>query len=78
MTYFQRTSTQEIVLEGRESSDCLFVATRIDADGRDSGDWRFVTTRIDAVKRSPTSADTTDCVRVEFYLYPTVGRPLQS
>jgi len=55
-------------LEGWESSDCLLVATRIDADGRDSGDWRFVTTRIDAVKRSPTSADTAVCVRGEVSL----------
>ena len=55
-------------MEGRESSDCLLVATRIDADGRDSGDWRFVTTRINAVKRSPTSADTVDCVRGEVSL----------
>ena len=59
-------------MEGRESSDCLLVATRIDADrptvGIVHGDWRFVATRIDAVKRSPTSADTADCVRGEVSL----------
>ena len=59
---------QEIVLEGRKSSDCLLVATRIDADGRNSGDRHFVTTRIDAVKRSPKSADTAVCVRGEVSL----------
>jgi len=55
-------------LEGRESSDCLLDATRIDADGRNSGDCRLVTTSIDAVKRSPKSADTAVCVRGEVSL----------